>query len=324
MYEHSSYWRYLKTRCTGFLRRELILYVTRRCNLSCAHCFVERGPDSEFSVPEYHAMADLLARFSRIRHMIITGGEPFLRPDLSEIIDFSVKKFRLRSLILNTNGYLTEDICRVAEKFLSRNKHVVLTFQFSLYGGRTVHDRICGKGGAFQNLQRSVKALLALGSKAGIKICCPVMTLNKDEHKNIVDFLETHHLTGSFSPLKQKLDNGHLDSRDQLSVGEYERFLSMVDAVLVDQDLWPLSNRLRNQAYLGIMRGKRYGWCEFPKRNIIVFPDGDYAFCEFSPAQGNLLADGTIDQAAARPRDCACLSYAYFNNKYLGRVIHGS
>lgn len=93
-----------------FLRRpfQCFLQVTNRCNMRCTFCdFWPNGapPTQELSLSEYRQLEQQL--FSLGRFLIsIEGGEPFLRPDLLEI----VRIFGERHLpLLYTNGWYVDD-----------------------------------------------------------------------------------------------------------------------------------------------------------------------------------------------------------------------
>lgn len=102
----------------GIITKKTPIYVqyavTKRCNLRCQMCgsSISRKEERELSLPEIQKLADTLDRLN-IGIILLTGGEPFLRPDLPEIISiFSQKGFTVR---LQTNGILaTEDRIRSA------------------------------------------------------------------------------------------------------------------------------------------------------------------------------------------------------------------
>ena len=78
-------------------------HVTHRCNYRCRMCGFHRLGDRsmELAGPQVHAVAERLAELGA-RHLVITGGEPFLRPDLPEVIAaFAARKFSIR---VQTNG----------------------------------------------------------------------------------------------------------------------------------------------------------------------------------------------------------------------------
>ena len=71
--------------------KDIILFVTDRCNMKCDHCmFWERidNPGDEHSLEELEKMA---ASIPPLRTVSITGGEPFLRSDLERLVEIFYK-----------------------------------------------------------------------------------------------------------------------------------------------------------------------------------------------------------------------------------------
>src|SRR5450759_3190048 len=78
-------------------------HITHRCNYRCRMCGFHplEDKDKELSAPQIRAVARRLAAFGA-RHVVITGGEPFMRPDLPEAIAaFTEQGFSVR---VQTNG----------------------------------------------------------------------------------------------------------------------------------------------------------------------------------------------------------------------------
>ena len=83
------------------------LFVTPRCNLRCVYCFPDsphRKHENEFSRQEIFNIVDDLYRMGT-RYIVLLGGEPLLRDDVEEIIDYIARKRIIIEVI--TNGYFT-------------------------------------------------------------------------------------------------------------------------------------------------------------------------------------------------------------------------
>ena len=68
--------------------------LTRNCNLNCVHCRARAGAgphEDELSLAECKAIIDDIAAFSTPT-MILTGGEPLLRPDIYDIASYAASK----------------------------------------------------------------------------------------------------------------------------------------------------------------------------------------------------------------------------------------
>ena len=96
----------------------MIFFVTARCNAACKMCFYKENMDNnltkeELSVAEYEKIS---ARIEYINVLGISGGEPFLRQDLAEILKVFYRNCRPLVVDLPTNAYLTEQVLRQVEE----------------------------------------------------------------------------------------------------------------------------------------------------------------------------------------------------------------
>ncbi|MCP4875044.1 MAG: radical SAM protein, partial [Gammaproteobacteria bacterium] len=69
----------------------LAVNLTRRCNLACAHCYLDaetlkQGTEHELKTGEVIALLDQVAARGTDTMVVLTGGEPLLRPDLEEMV----------------------------------------------------------------------------------------------------------------------------------------------------------------------------------------------------------------------------------------------
>lgn len=103
--------------------------VTKQCNLSCGHCYLRAGEqrENEFDTKDVYSVLDDLKRMKAF-HILITGGEPFLRSDIVDIINYAQKCGFFIEVV--TNGtLLTKEILSQIE---SRER---TSFALSFLGG---------------------------------------------------------------------------------------------------------------------------------------------------------------------------------------------
>ena len=118
------------------------------CNLRCGMCPFWRRPDEYLlSLEEEKKMLSALEDFG-ISFMGFEGGEPFLRKDLPEILDYSHSRFHT-SIV--TNGWLLK------ERLNSVKENLDYVF-VSIDGIGKTHDRLRGREGSFQRAVEGVKA----------------------------------------------------------------------------------------------------------------------------------------------------------------------
>jgi len=126
---------------------EAAVVVTYRCLNQCTMCHIWKYPTRM----EEEFRAGLLEKLPRLDFCNITGGEPFLREDMEEIVAVLSKK--ARRLVVSTNGYLTDKILSLARK--NRN----LGIRISLEGLPAVNDELRGQKDGFD---RGLRTLLKL------------------------------------------------------------------------------------------------------------------------------------------------------------------
>ena len=85
--------------------------LTRRCNLECAHCYISAGPresaTTELDTPECLRIVDELLAVNPGPLIILSGGEPLLRADLTQIASYA--SGRGATVVVGTNGTLLTD-----------------------------------------------------------------------------------------------------------------------------------------------------------------------------------------------------------------------
>ncbi len=158
----------------------LDLKCTLLCNNDCLHCVVQDLRRAKTSGQDCYPSAASLKRelieqrFRGARSLILTGGEPTLRPDLPELVAYA-KKIGYSSVHLQTNGRQCTK-SGLAEKLAEAG---LSTAAVPLLGASSeIHDRITHRRGSFKE---AVDGILAL-AEAGIYICGRSVLLKHNLH----------------------------------------------------------------------------------------------------------------------------------------------
>lgn len=138
-----QYFPILKERVRAREFNSLFLFVTSRCNSLCRTCFY---------FDKLNSLDDLTtAQIERIsvtappfRKLWLSGGEPFLRENLAEIVAMFVQRNGVRNINLPTNGLLPDKIFRTMDRMLELCPDVSIDLNFSLDGLANTHDSIRG------------------------------------------------------------------------------------------------------------------------------------------------------------------------------------
>jgi 12,18-didecarboxysiroheme deacetylase len=161
--------------------------VTRRCNLKCIHCYsssqnVRYG--YELKTEEGKKLIANLAEFGS-PVILFSGGEPLLRRDLPELIQFAVDK-GMRAVI-STNGTLI-----TKERAAVFSKMGLSYVGVSIDGMKATHDRFRGVKGAFDASLRGIKNCQDAGIKVGVRFT--ITGKNYTEIPAIFDFIEKENI----------------------------------------------------------------------------------------------------------------------------------
>lgn len=290
--------------------KDLIFFVTRRCNLRCRTCFyageIDRAPEgaeAELTLAEIDKIA---VNLKGLDSLLISGGEPFLCENLVEICAIFRRRCRIGAIHLPSNGLLTERVVAWSSEILRRLPGVRLTLSLPLDGLETVHDNIKGAAGSFRSTVGTVRALSPLRKKF------PALRINiitVAARENLADILPLAEW------VKGNLDvDGHGPSplrghpRDPgLHPPQAEEWRELAAALLPHHRHWlERSGRSRLRTVLAFHRVRYlYGLyarvlaggslpfrCPAGERIAVLEPDGGVRLCELSPVVGNVRAAG--------------------------------
>ena len=139
---------------------EVWIHTNNSCNLSCTHCLVSSSPaaDPGLSTERLLHIIDQACECG-VKRFYFTGGEPFARPDIFELIEAVTEK-KQAELIILTNGMLFQG-ARLDR--LSQFSRELLQVQISLDGAVVeTNDRYRGDG-SFKRIAEGTQAVAGLG-----------------------------------------------------------------------------------------------------------------------------------------------------------------
>jgi len=162
----------------------VIWNLIRRCNLTCKHCYAlsaDRDYAGELSTGEVFDVMDDLKAF-RVPVLILSGGEPLMRPD---IFDIAARARAMRFYIgLSTNGTLIDEA--MADRVAGAGFNYV---GISLDGLRDTHDKFRRLDGAFDRSLNAVRLLHARGVKVGLRFT--MTAFNAHDLPALLDLMQT-------------------------------------------------------------------------------------------------------------------------------------
>jgi radical SAM protein with 4Fe4S-binding SPASM domain len=281
--------------------------LTERCNVACLHCFINQPAASqeararELTTVQVAGILDKIADAGCL-YLLLTGGEPLLRPDFAEIYRYAVHKGFL--LTLFTNGTLLTE--RMAD-FLAEWRPQSL--EITLYGATEgTYERVTQTPGSYARCMRGIERALERGLPLSLK----TMVLRANVHeleamKGLAAQLGVEfRYDGSLWP---RQDGGQQPYAQRLSPQE------LVELELADPERmqeWQKAYRFSPDA----VRGDQIYTCGAGRHGFHVDCTGKLSTCMMMPRLGAYdLLRGSFEEGwealgnlveAKRQRDSAC------------------
>lgn len=154
---------------------DCVLAVTYRCNSRCTMCDIWKLKEIRELGLEYYKKIP-----ASLRDINVSGGEPFLRQDIVELVKTLHEACPKARIVISTNGYLTDLIKEKMREILKLVPDAGVGV--SIDGIGEMHDKIRGIPGGF-NL--SVKTVKALREELGMKNLRLAFTISKQNVEHL-------------------------------------------------------------------------------------------------------------------------------------------
>jgi radical SAM protein with 4Fe4S-binding SPASM domain len=277
--------------CTGY-PYHVVWEVTTRCNLDCIHCYASSvdSMQAELTTAEGKRLLEQIAEVDKFRMIVITGGEPLVRNDIFELIEYAGKLgFHI---IFSTNGTLlkptmAKDLARLG----------VANFSISLDGYTAAcHESIRRKPGCFQSAIDGIRAAAQTG--VCLQVNFTAMQQNLAELPGLIDLAEEMKtdIIMVFQAIPPRWEKGalELDAEQQMhlirTIAAKQKKTHALIMPVCSPEYWAwlasksrgfLSRVIREKAFFGCGAGSGFCYIRF---------DGEVWPCNFIPlSAGNLL-----------------------------------
>jgi MoaA/NifB/PqqE/SkfB family radical SAM enzyme len=261
-------------------------YVTHKCNLACSYC-TQKEPDV-FS--DELPTAETIRILAKIRKetdsIVITGGEPTLRPDIEDLVEAARQQIKFRSLLLITNGTLLDRKPRILQH--------VTGLVVSLDALSADPANPLSKPAALPKVLENLKlAAATLGNSRRITISTVIEEWNIAEVERLLDWCGAQGYVFA-------AQSAQLDKMPNLKLLGNPRYQALVDKIIERRrsGLQPINGTPRTIETL-----LRFGSFQcYPTMFPRVYPNGDVFYpCEpLHAIAGNLLRDGSLRKIFAQ------------------------
>ena len=180
----------------------LTFSVTNRCQSRCQTCriweFHQKHPKKAQEELNLNEIEKIFQGMGHIFFFNVSGGEPFLRDDLVQIIELACRYLTPRIIHIPTNALLPKRIetmsDQIAQTVYQYDPEVPFTIKPSIDGIGEKHDRIRGVKGNFKKLLETIERLKKLETKhpnLHLELGTVVSMANIDDLDEIADFVHS-------------------------------------------------------------------------------------------------------------------------------------
>lgn len=262
--------------------------VTMRCNMRCKHCYIPMGERARNNAPEL-TLREYDRIFGEIADegclwILLTGGEPFLRPDFLSIYD-NAKRHGFLPTIFTNGTLLNKRIIDHLDEFRPFN------IEISLYGAtQETYENLTGIPGSFAKCIQAIELILERGLP--LKLKSVLLTLNQDELQKMKLLSESYGKEFYFDPV---INPG---LKGDLSPTQYRlRPEEIVDIQAQDSRIkkaWSEIIRLSNTS---VNHDKHMYLCGAGRTGFHLDAHGKLSICMSSREPGFDLRKGTFHEA---------------------------
>ncbi len=285
----------------------LIFYPTSRCNMRCPHCFNFSRQDNsnikkELTLDE---IAKISRNFGHVKVLTITGGEPFLRDDLAEIVAIFHKYNRVQYVSFHTNALLPDRVRSTISEVLSRLKDIQVFVCISIDGVGENHDRFRGVEGGFKKVLETVAKLKELKTKyKNLNLVSSTIF----SHTTQDSFLDTiHYIQDNLEGVRPSLSFVRGDTKDSIEktvdFKKYEDFhnnykpkidkkLNLFSPVAMKEAIETVASQIVVNNYLS---RKQVVPCQAGRRLLVIYENGDVYPCEILGEKLGNLREANYD-----------------------------
>ena len=312
LFRNGIRYRYLRVTGNPAKPHAISIEITQQCIARCIMCNIWQSREVvDLSIEDW---VRLLSSpfFSELRELDVTGGEPFLRKDLLELIDGishlkdgSLKK--IKSLAITTNGFLTHRILELTEKMLERlaPKGIHLVMALAMDGVGEIHDKIRNFKDAWTKVNDTIQGLkhirrttknLVIGLKT------TVLPQNVDQLESISTYADENELFTIISPCIITANRyRNIDRKNDLAFSENE-IEKMVRFYKSGHFQWNFHrSRLVNYLETGVMKKS----CSAGFNYFFIRSNGEVYPCPLIRVKlGNIKETGIEDLLFSKTASC--------------------
>lgn len=297
-------YRLLKFSGRSYRLEAISLEITHRCICRCRMCNIWQIPQEvkDFPLSDWTNLLSS-AELRGLRELDLTGGEPFLREDLGDLLKWICRSKpdffpELKTVAVTTNGILTNRILEVTGEIAGplRERGIDLVLACGVDAVGELHDHIRNLNGAWKRLCATIVGLRELREKhpnliLGIKTT--VVPSNVHELDRIASFAREHDLFTIISPCIITANRfGNIDLKEDLKFSAED-----LQAIIRFYEGPAFAWSGHRQAMLHYLKtGKMKKPCTAGFNTVFVRHNGEVFPCPLIPETLGNMKDSTMEQ----------------------------
>lgn len=246
---------------------DVSIITTYRCQMRCKMCDIWENPtDKKREITPKEL--EILPSFKFVN---ITGGEPFVRRDLEDIVEVMMKKSP--RIVISTSGWHTDRIFKMAERFPN------IGIRVSIEGLSEKNDDLRGRDGSFDRGLRVLLTLKEMGIK-DIGYGCTVSNKNSEDMLWLYKLsreLGMEFATAAFhNSYYFHKDDNEITNKNEV-IGNFHK---LIELLLKENHPKAWYRAFFNLGLINYIRGQRRMLpCEAGSANFFIEPYGDVFPC---------------------------------------------
>lgn len=168
----------------------VVFFVTSICNEKCRHCFYWEKLNQRGDLT-FEQVQRISGTMPPITDLWLSGGEPFMRQDLPEILELFYRNNHVEWVNLPTNGLFKDRAHQWIHRVLTKCPELRIDLNISLDGFEKTHEKIRGVPGCYKKTIDMVRSLPPLVEKHRRQLRVNMNTcLNGDNAHELVEFMK--------------------------------------------------------------------------------------------------------------------------------------
>lgn len=283
-----------------------IFFVTNKCNAKCSHCFYWKNLNSSKKELSLEEIEKITKKLGNIEVLLLSGGEPFLRKDLFEIISLFIKNNSVKVVSIPTNALLKDTIIETTRKLSETYPHITFSVNPSIDDLNENHDKMRGIKNCFNKAIETLKELEKLKEEKNnveVVVNTTISNFNYENMDKIIDFFKKFNITyHNFellrgNPKERSINLPPLEEirkihRKVIALRKYyinknkkSGFIERVFEKFSVLGVLKYTDRIKED----VLDEKNLPFeCSAGKNIVVLEPEGDIRLCELLPKVGNL------------------------------------